>query len=189
MKNILKFIIFIIYTIVIFFIKSYALLVIVFAINLLLMFILKIKIKKTLQNICNVLGFIIFTVIINMIFGDFKTAILIGIRLLLVCNVTYIFSNMFTYLNLAEVIEKLCKPFEIFKINAKQISLIICIAVAFIPILQEEINQIKLSLKAKGNRSNVYKTIILMFQPFLINLFKRVNEIEESIKSKGWNLE
>lgn len=185
MKNVIKFLLFLIYTVSIFLVKPYQFTLIVIGINILLTLLLKISIKEEITNILGVIAFIIFTAVINVIIVDVPTGITIGIKLLLVCNITYIFSRKITYIELAEAIEKLFSIFKFIKINPKNISIMICICICFIPIIKQQIKQVRDALKVKGVKLNL-KNSRLMFEPIIISLLKRIDEIESSLKSKAY---
>lgn len=189
LKNVVKFILFLIYTISIFFIKNYILLTLILFINISLMIISKININKAIKSLIKLMPFILFTVVINIIFVDLKFAILIGVRLILVCNISYVFSKTISYTEFGEVIEKLLFPLKIFKVNPKEIGIIITIALSFMPILKDELLQIKNSLKAKGmnmTNINLIKNANLIFKPFFVSVLQRINEVEMSLRAKGY---
>ena len=189
MKNIIKFILFLIYIIGIFFINNYYLLGAIAIFNVSLILIAKISIKKTIINLIKLLPFILFTSVINLILIDLQNAILITIRLILVCNTSYIFSKTISYFEFADVIEKLFYPLKVFKVNPKDIGLIVTIALSFVPIFKDELLQMKNVLKVKGINStkiNLIKNMNLIFKPFFVSILQRVNEIEYSLKSKGY---
>ena len=189
LKNIIKFILFLIYVIGIFFINNYYILGAIALFNISLILITKINIKKTINNLIKLLPFILFTALINYLLIDLKSAILITVRLILICNISYIFSKTITYLEFADVIEKLLYPLKIFKVNPKDISLMISIALSFMPIMKDELLQMKNVLKVKGinlTKINLIKNMNLVFKPFFISVLRRVNEIEMSISAKGY---
>lgn len=189
MIDIFKFILFLIYTLSVFFISSYYGLLGIAIINLLLMIILKIDIKKAVKNILQIMPFIIFTAIINIFFQDINGATYVFLRLILVCNMTYIFSKTITTTRYAVVLEKLFVPLKLFKINPKDVSMIVLIAITFIPILGNELTQIKYSLKSKGmntNNLNILKNLNLVFKPFFVSLLQRTAQIEMALKSKSY---
>ena len=191
MKNLIKFILFLIYVIGIFFINNYYLILIITLLNILLMLILKINIKKALINLIKIFPFILLTSVINLILINLQSAILITIRLILVCNISYIFSKTITYMEFSEIIEKIFYPLKIFKINPKEISLIVTIALSFMPIMKDELLQMKNILKVKGislSKINLIKNMNLIFKPFFISVLQRVNEIEMSLKSKAYQV-
>lgn len=185
MKNVIKILLFLAYTISIFLVKHDLFTVMVLGINLLLTLALKISIREEIGNILSIIIFVIFTCIINAIAVNIETGIRIGMKLILVCNITYIFSKITSYMELAEALEKIFSVFKFIKIDPKSISLMICIAISFIPTIKKQIKQVKDSLKAKGVKMNI-KNWGLMFQPVTISLLKRVDEIESSLKSKAY---
>lgn len=185
MKNLIQFIIFLIYITTIFLVHS-KLIILVFAIiNLILMLLFKIDVLKLIKSIKSFLVVVLVTSVVNMLMINFGYGLNIGIKLLLVCHVTCMFSQKVTYMGLAEAIEKLCTPIKLVGLNPKDVSLLVCIALSFIPILKDEIYQIKNSLKSKGFKLNLIN-IKLIFKPFFISLLKRVNDIELSLKSKAY---
>ena len=189
MKNLIKFILFLIYTIGIFFIENYIILFLIASFNIILMIIIKINMQKAIKSLIKLLPFILFTAIINILFADLEFAILIGIRLILVCNLSYIFGRTISYTEFGEVIEKIVYPLKIFGINPKEVGLVISIALSFVPIMKDEILQIKNVLKVKGIEAtnfNLMKNSSLIFKPFFISVLQRLNEIEMSLKAKAW---
>jgi len=185
MKNVIKLILFLVYTISIFLVKHDMFAVIVLGINLLLTIALKISIKEEIGNLLGISIFVILTASINAILVDIQTGIMIGVKLLLVCNITYIFSKIMNYTELAEAIEKILSIFKVLKVNPKNISIMICICISFIPTIKKQIKQVRAALKAKGVKLNL-KNSGLIFEPVVISLLKRVDEIESSLKAKAY---
>ena len=189
MRNLIKFILFLIYSVGLFFIEDYMILALILIFNISIMIISKINLKNALNNTIKLLPFILFTVAINTIFADLKFSILIGIRLILIRNLTYIFSKTISYIEFARVIEKMVYPLKLFGINPEEIGLIVIIALSFIPIIKNEFEQIRNVLKVKGIKPttfNLLKNLGLIFKPFLISVMERLNEIEISLKAKGY---
>ena len=177
------------YTIGVFFVEDYISFGLIAIFNIILMLILKINLKNAMNNLIKLLPFILFTVVINMIFADLEFSILIGVRLILVCNLSYIFSKTISYIEFAEVIEKIVYPLKIFSINPKEIGLVVTIALSFVPIMKNEFSQIRNVLKVKGIKPtnfNLLKNLGLVFKPFFISVLQRLNEIEMSLKAKGY---
>ncbi len=180
---------FLIYTSYIFFIKEYIILGFVFLINLILMGLLKVNLKKAFFFILKLMPFILFTGILNILLGDLSLGILISIRLILVCNITYIFSSKMTPKKLESSIEKLLFPLKIFKVNTRNIGIMVSIAIAFIPIFQREVQNLKYSLSAKGfkmNLKNFIKKPSLILMPIISSTIKKTTEIEQSMLAKGY---
>ncbi len=185
MKKVIKFIIFIIFTILIFIIKDLKILAIIFLLNIILIEIMKININEMLYKLKKYLPFIIFTIIINIIFDSFYGGILIGIKIYICYNATYIYSKTVTLTEISETIQIICYPLKIFKINIKDIGIMISVAICMIPILKNEISTVIYSLKAKGKKINM-KSIVIIIKPILISTLKRTNEIEKTLIAKAY---
>ena len=185
MKNVIKILLFLVYTVSIFLVKHDMFAVIVLGINLLLTLALKISIKEEIGNLLGIIIFVIFTAVINIIAVDLKTGIRIGIKLILVCNITYIFSKVTSYTELAEALEKIFSVLRFIKVNPKNVSLMICIAITFILTISKQIKQVGDSLRSKGIKINI-KNWGLIFEPVTISLLKRVDEIESALKAKAY---
>jgi len=89
---------------------------------------------------------------------------------------------------IADTIKIICSPLKIFKINTEDIKIMVCISLSVLPILRKDLCELKEACKAKKITFNVrnMKTIL---SKFFISLISRVNEIEESLISKGYNNE
>lgn len=93
MKNVIKLLLFIIYSTSIFFLPNNKFILFFIIFNLLLMFMNNIQIKKVISKSMQVLPFIAFTFIINYILDNFYNALWIGIKLFIVCNITIEYSE------------------------------------------------------------------------------------------------
>lgn len=146
---------------------------------------LKIKVVDAIQNIVKLLPFILLTVIVNCLLSNYEYAILVAIKLILVCNVTYIYSKTTTVRGIARTIKNLCMPLKLLKVNLDDIELLVCISLSMIPILKREYSQLRDACSAKGIDMNV-KNMKVVLTKLMISVMKRVNEIEESIIEKGY---
>lgn len=188
MKNIITFLAFIIYSTFIFFINDIIILGIVLLLNILAIIIAKVRITDAIINLLKILPFIIITIVINCILSNYEYAILIGIKLALVCNITYIYSKTTTVRGVAITIKTLCTPLKVFKINPDDIELLVCISLSIFPILKMQFIQIKEASLAKGMEINI-KNMKILLTKFMLSIIKRVNEIEEAVIEKGYGEE
>jgi energy-coupling factor transport system permease protein len=185
MKQLLKVVLLMIYSFMVFFVSNYYILAVFSIGNSILMKVAHVSIKSALKYVLALLPFMLFAAIINSLLGDIHEGILIMIRLILVCNSTYSFKYMVSSMELARAIEILVHPLKAIKVDPKDIGLMICIGVAFLPILGRELLQIKSALQAKGMKMSVKNTKYLL-KPFLYGILKRTDEISDALKSKGY---
>ena len=188
MNNAIKFLIFIIYTTTIFFLPNNLLIFILFILNFAIILIKKIKLKKIIRKSMAILPFVIFTFVINCILDEALNAIWIGIKLLLVCNITIIYSETTSVGEIANTIKILCYPLRIFGINTEDIRIMVSISLSMIPILIKDLREVKEACIAKNIRFNIKNTKIILAK-FFITLISRVGQIEESLIAKGYNSE
>ncbi|MCL2321088.1 MAG: hypothetical protein FWC47_03155, partial [Oscillospiraceae bacterium] len=142
MKSVLKFVIFLTYTLGIFIVQPVWWLAICACVNLGLMIVLKINLRKAAAALFKLSILILIIVIFNIVLDSLQTAVLTGVKLVLVWNSTYIFVHIFSYRELTRTIEILASPIKIFGGNPKDAALMACIGIAFLPILGDEIKQI-----------------------------------------------
>lgn len=189
MKTVFKFIAFLVYTICLFWIQDIKILIAIFGIQIVLMLLCKISIKEGVKSIWNLMPFILFTVIINIWAMELMKAIEIGIKLIIICNITYIFGKTTTAMQIAKAIKTLLYPLKWFGVNTNNIGIMVSIAITFIPIIKQEIQNIKYSLISKGfdmSFKNKIKHINYIMGPLFYSLLRKVKEIEYALKSKAY---
>lgn len=189
MKTVLKFIAFFIYTICLFWIQDIRLLIGIFGLQLLFMLLCNVSGKEAGKTILRLIPFILFTAVINIWTMGAMGAIRIGIRLVMVCHITYIFGKTTTAMQIAKAIQTLLYPLKWFGVNINNIGIMVSIAITFIPIIKQEIQSIKYSLIAKGfdmRLGNQIKHINYIMGPLFYSLLRKVIEIEDALKSKAY---
>ncbi|MDR0540123.1 MAG: energy-coupling factor transporter transmembrane protein EcfT [Spirochaetaceae bacterium] len=184
MLNLLKFLSIFAYTVSIFFFSNYYLAA--FAIiNIAAMIITKTTPLSALKYLGSFLSFIIFACIFNLILGYVEDAINLALRLLLIGNITQCYKKAVGASELTSAIELLFSPLKIFKIDCRDIGLMVCISLAFLPILRRDFNAIRMALRAKGMRlsSRSFKYVL---KPFFIGILQRTNGISRALRIKGY---
>lgn len=185
MKNVIKLILFITYTILIFFINNIGIFLSLSLITLIVYWHYHIPIKKILSyNLFFFVFVILITIIITLLLKSVQDTVNIFFNLFLIGNATYLFRYTMPTVQFIDAIEKLLFPLKLFKVNTRDIGIIINIAITFIPIFVEEITQIQNSLVQKGIKRNSIASIKYTFIVLIPLLFKRTNEMEYSLKAK-----
>lgn len=184
MKDLMKFSIFIIYSTIIFFLPNNEIILFSILINVISMISLRKKIRRIAAGTLKILPFIIFTFIINCILDNVISASWMGVKLLIVCNMTMVYSVTTTVTSVAETIRLLCTPLKVFKVNPDEIKMIVCISLSMIPILKKDLTEMKEACKAKGIKFNLtnMKTIL---SKFCLSMLIRVHQMDEALIAKG----
>ncbi len=185
MKNLLKFLVFLLYMISIFFVENLVSLLLLFLFNISFIIVLKIQMRTLFKNIRLLLPFVLLTGLLNIVLGDLKIGLLMIIRLLIAYQITYIFSKSMTSVEVAKVIQSLAYPLKIFKIDNEKIGIMISISFCVLTILKSEIESKRYALEAKGVEFKVRNYFMIM-KPLFISILRRTNEMEKSLMAKGY---
>lgn len=186
MKNLILLLLFIAYTTSIFFISNWIVFLGFICINLMLILAFKLSFRRVFVNLYKVTPIILITFIFNLLFGYLEEAILISIRLYIVCNMTFIFTYKMGTTNILIALENLFLPLKILGISPTDLSLMINIAITFIPVIFRELEQTSLALKNKGLKSYSISSMKYTFKLLIISIFKKTNEIELTLKNKNY---
>lgn len=122
-----------------------------------------------------------------------KTAVIMIIRLVLLIIATSILTLTTSPLMLTDGIEKLLKPFEIIKVPAHEIAMMMTIAIRFIPTLSEETEKIMKAQMARGadfESGNILrraKAMIPLLVPLFISAFRRADDLAVAMDSRCYH--
>jgi energy-coupling factor transport system permease protein len=172
------------YTIAIFFF-DWPLLIIFPAINVAAMFLCRVRPPAAARYLFSFLPFILFAALFNVLLGYLRDAAYLSVRLILICNITQCYKKVMSTRDLHRLIEGLGKPLRLFKLDPRDISLMVSISLAFIPVLRRDFDQVRLALKAKGMRLNA-KNFKYVVKPFFVGILSRTHEISQAVRSKGY---
>ena len=186
--NIFVLLIFIILSFSTFYITNIYFYISIFIILFLSFIIKKVSVKDIFKfNIYIMFSFVLVIFVFNLIFMTFEETINIIIKLILICNLSFILTYYLPSYKLIQTINLLLRPLKLFKINTDTINLILTIGITFIPILINEIAKIRTSLLSKGIKYNSLSNMYNMIKILIPNLFKKINEIDISLVAKGVN--
>ena len=186
MKNVIIFILFLLYATAIFFIPNNIFLLCPFMINMVLWIVTKSNIKKIVRNLLKIFPFVLLTFLINCWLDTYVNALWMAAKLLLVCNITFIYSQTTSTAQVAKTVRKLCTPLKVFKINPEVIEVLVAIALSILPIMKREYMEVKEACKAKNIPINLKNSKIILSR-MLTSYLKRVDEIDEALIKKGYN--
>lgn len=188
MINVLILLTFLIFTTLLFYIENIYILLFFLLINFIIDLFKKISIFEILNYNKNIfLFFILIIALINiLLMTSLKETIIISIRLLLACNLTFTLRYFLPSYNLIKALEIIFIPLKIFKINTEKISIILNIGINFIPIFLQEFDKINASLAAKGVKNSILLKFKYVSKLLLPTIFKKTRELDYSLKSKNY---
>ena len=113
-------------------------------------------------------------------------------KLYIVIQYTYIFILTTTPLEITNAICRIFSFLKIFKVPVEDIAMMITLAIKFIPTFFKEIRKIAAAQRARGivfNEGSIKKRIkaaSLIFTPIFYNTFKRADELNTAMISRGY---
>ena len=183
----LFFLLFLLYNFFLFYIESYYFIIISFVVSIILILISKRKFIDYIKFMNKNILFMIFIFLCNLLFTNYLNSLYITVRFMLSINATYILTCLLTPKDISNSICILLYPLKIFKVDINKLSLIISIAITFIPILINEGRIIKTSLINKGIKFNIKNLLTrpqIFITTYLNNLFNKIDEIEKALSMK-----
>ncbi len=180
---------FIAYSLCVFLISNIYALIGFSAFNLLLLVIFRINVLKTLKNLYKILFFAVFVFLFNLIFDDVVSSAIVGWKILIVTNFAFIFSNIFSPVQIATGISQMLFPLKLFKVNTDNMVIVIVIALNFVPIILSEIKTLKQNLRVRNVKMNL-KTIFtkshVILTLYFASLLKKTEDLETVLLSRNY---
>ena len=176
--NSLLFIIMLVFSFVLFFINNLYVILGLFLLLLIISIVFKVKLPIYISFII----LLIINFVVNMLLSSYLDALLVTLRLIIMFMLVNIFIKKLGVYNIGKIIGNI--------LHSESIGLIISISLSFIPLMIKELSYIKNSLKTKNfnlNFKNIIKRPSIFVATFFNNLFKRVDEMEKVLMSKGYD--
>ena len=201
------------YIVILFLISSPIAYGIVFLFTSFLVWLSKVPVRYIIRGLKPMLYILIFTALINLFMttggevlwtcpglssvkiteAGIATAAEMVIRLVLLVVMTSLLTLTTSPLMLTDGIEKILKPFEVIKVPAHEIAMMMTIAIRFIPTLSEETEKIIKAQTARGadfesgNLLKRAKAMIPLLVPLFISAFRRADDLAVAMDSRCYH--
>lgn len=117
----------------------------------------------------------------------------ISLRLIGIVMIATIMTLSTSPIDLTDAFERLLAPLKMFKLPVHQLSMIMSIALRFIPTLMDELDKIILAQKSRGseissgNIATRIKSFIPLLVPLFISAFQRAEELAVAMEVRGYD--
>jgi len=166
-----------------------------------------IPLKSIVKGMKPLIMILVFTGVLNLFFtqdgevlldigfvtvttGGAKRAVLMTLRILMLITCTFLLTYTTSPISLTDGLEALMNPLKKIKVPVHELSMMMCIALRFIPTLIEETDKIMCAQKARGadfeNGSIVdrVKALIPILVPLFIGAFRRADELATAMECR-----
>ena len=122
-----------------------------------------------------------------------KMAAMMAVRLVFLITGSSLMTLTTTPNHLTDGLERLLRPLRLFKVPVHEISMMMSIALRFIPILMEETDKIMKAQTARGadfesgNIIQKAKSLIPILVPLFVSAFRRANDLAMAMEARGYH--
>ena len=153
----------------------------------------KISWQSVIKSAKAVLFLAAFTFVFNIMFSGIYAAFFTSSRLVVLMMFAVLLPLTTAPLELADGLNELLKPLERFKFPTDECSMMIAMALRFIPLLMTETEKIiraQLSRGALLDQGNIFKwakAFVPVLIPLIIMIFRRADEIATAMEARGYD--
>ena len=167
----------------------------------------EIPLKSIVRGMKPLVFILVFTGILNLFFTDGETvlltvwkvritlegvvrAIFMVARILMLITGTFLLTYTTSPISLTDGLETLLKPLKVIHVPVHELSMMMCIALRFIPTLIEETDKIICAQKARGadfesgNLMQRVKALVPILVPLFISAFRRADELATAMECR-----
>ena len=170
----------------------------------------RIPVKSIFRGMKPMVMILAFTAILNIFFTEGETVLLevwvvkitqegliraffMMIRILMLITGTFLLTYTTSPIALTDGLESLLSPLKVIKVPVHELSMMMCIALRFIPTLIEETDKIMSAQKARGadfetgNLMQRVKALVPILVPLFISAFRRADELATAMECRCYH--
>jgi energy-coupling factor transport system permease protein len=204
-----KLILTIVYIVALFSAVSFVTYALMFVVLIACILVSRISFKTILKSIKPLVFIIVFTAVLNVFFTrgtpiyqiwiititeeGIRTAGFMVVRLIMLIMGTFLLTYTTSPIALTDGLEKLMNPLKRIRVPVHELSMMMSIALRFIPTLIEETDKIMSAQKARGadfesgNLINKAKAMLPILVPLFISAFRRAEELAVAMESRCYH--
>ncbi|PIT68761.1 energy-coupling factor transporter transmembrane component T family protein [Bartonella tribocorum] len=130
------------------------------------------------------MGFLlVFLFVFQTIFSSWLTGVEVVLRLIILFSLSSLISFTTRVSDMVDAIEAGLQPFRCFGINPSKVSMVISMAIRFIPLLSEKFNEVHEAQQARGLNMN----IIALSIPLIIRTIRMASEVAEALEARSYD--
>ena len=170
----------------------------------------KIPLKSIVRGMKPLVMILVFTGVLNLFFAGgervivklwFLTltvegvvrAVLMVSRILMLISATFLLTYTTSPISLTDGLETLMNPLKVIRVPVHELSMMMCIALRFIPTLIEETDKIMSAQKARGTDFETgklmdrVKALVPILVPLFISAFRRADELATAMECRCYH--
>ena len=128
--------------------------------------------------------------VITITLGGLTRALMMMARIMMLITCTFLLTYTTSPISLTDGLEALMNPLKVIKVPVHELSMMMCIALRFIPTLIEETDKIMCAQKARGadfengSLMDRAKALVPILVPLFIGAFRRADELATAMECR-----
>ena len=202
-----KLIMLVVYIVALFMASSWIAYIVMFAFLAIVIKVSTIPVKSIVKGMKPLVFILVFTGILNLFFtqegevlvsfwiitittGGLSRAVMMVARILMLITCTFLLTYTTSPIALTDGLEALMGPLKKIKVPVHELSMMMCIALRFIPTLIEETDKIMSAQKARGadfengSLMDRAKALVPILVPLFISAFRRADELATAMECR-----
>ncbi|OPB30077.1 energy-coupling factor transporter transmembrane protein EcfT [Bartonella sp. WD12.1] len=126
---------------------------------------------------------LVFIFIFQAIFNNWLTGLEVILHFIILIPLASLISFTTKISDMMNSIEAGLQPFRRFGINPSKLSMVLSMAIRFIPVVSEKFNEVREAQKARGLDTN----IIALAIPVIIRIIRMASEVAEALEARSYD--
>ncbi|WP_455475919.1 energy-coupling factor transporter transmembrane component T family protein [Bartonella sp. B17] len=143
----------------------------------------KIPFKIILKQFKSMGLFLVLIFVFQVIVNHWLVGFEVVLRLIVLIFLASLISFTTKVSDMINSIEASLKPFQCFGINPSKFSMVLSMAIRFIPVVSEKFNEVREAQQARGFDTNVFAIAM----PLIIRTIKMASEVAEALDARSYD--
>ncbi|EJF86909.1 hypothetical protein MCY_00559 [Bartonella rattimassiliensis 15908] len=143
----------------------------------------KVSFKTVIKQFQSMWLLLVLLFMFQIIFGSWLTGVEVILHLVILFSLSSLISFTTKVSDMVNAIEAWLQPFRCFGINPSKVSMVISMAIRFIPLLSEKFNEVHEAQKARGLNTNFVALTI----PLIIRTIRMASDVAEALEARSYD--
>ncbi|VEJ44951.1 Energy-coupling factor transporter transmembrane protein BioN [Bartonella vinsonii] len=143
----------------------------------------KIPFHNVVKQLKSMSLFLILIFVFQVFFKSWLEGVEVVLRLIILFSLSSLISFTTKVSDMVDSIQAGLQHFHCFGINPSKVSMVISMAIRFIPLLSEKFNEVREAQCARGFDSNIFA----LAMPLIIRTIKMASEVAEALEARSYD--
>ncbi|WP_455482152.1 energy-coupling factor transporter transmembrane component T family protein [Bartonella sp. B35(2025)] len=143
----------------------------------------KIPFSNILKQLKSISLFLALIFVFHVVFNSWFIGFEVVLRLVIFIFLSSLISLTTKVSDIVNLIEKGLRPLQYFGVNSSKFSMVLSMAIRFIPVISEKFHEVREAQQARGFDTNMFSLAI----PLIIRTIKIASEVAEALDARSYD--